>query len=98
MRRDLLWLIDTIPSATGVRFVDKGIWEDEAADMVFWTDTSLRGALLFVTAGNRWVYKLCEPPPGMKIDIFFLGTLRYSLCRRLCGCPPSSPSKAPHLD
>jgi hypothetical protein len=52
--------------------MDKGMWEDRDANIVIWTDASLHSALAFMMAGNGWVYKLSEPPPGVRIDIFFL--------------------------
>jgi hypothetical protein len=72
VKSDLTWLASTIPESIGVRFVDSGLWDDADADMVMWTDASLRHALSFVYAGNGFVYQLSEPPANCKIDIFFL--------------------------
>jgi hypothetical protein len=72
VRRDLGWLMETVPKAIGVRFTDEGRWEDREADFVVWTDASLRMALSFVFAGNGYVYQLKPPPPNVPVDIFFL--------------------------
>jgi hypothetical protein len=58
VREDLGWLIDIIPAAIGVRFIDTGLWNNSVADMVVWTDASLKFALSFVYAGNGFVYQL----------------------------------------
>ena len=55
---DLSWLASIIPCSTGIHFVDDGLWPDYEADMVFWTDASLKLALSFVYAGHGFVYKL----------------------------------------
>jgi hypothetical protein len=52
--------------------VDTGIWADKEADMVMWTDASLRHALSFAYAGNGFVYPLMEGPANIKVDICFL--------------------------
>jgi len=72
VRSNLTWLTSIIPRSIGVRFVDSGRWDDSEADMVMWSDASLRDALAFVYAGNGFVYQLGEPPMGQKVDIFFL--------------------------
>jgi hypothetical protein len=72
VRRDLGWLVETIPEAIGVRFTDEGRWRDDEADLIMWTDASLRMALSYVFAGNGFVYQLREPPVGSSVDIFFL--------------------------
>jgi len=69
---DLMWLRDVIPRSIGVRFVDSMHWCDEAAEMVVWTDASLRFGLGCYYASNALVYQLRPPPPEIKIDIFFL--------------------------
>jgi hypothetical protein len=94
VRRDLLWLSDTIPVSIGVRFMDEGMWEDKDADMVIWTDASLHGALSFVTPGNGWVYKLRKPPPGVKVNIFFLElcAILSAITHELHSTPPCEDS------
>jgi hypothetical protein len=72
---DLGWLVNIIPAALGVRFVDTGLWEDLNADMVVWTDASLKFALSFVYAGNGFIYQLNPSTAEPKIDIFFLELL-----------------------
>lgn len=72
VRDDLTWLQSIIPTAIGVSFVDEGHWSDEAADMVMWTDASLKISLSFVYAGNGFVYAINAPPSGVVVDIFFL--------------------------
>jgi hypothetical protein len=69
---DLTWLRDIIPRSIGVRFVDSTHWIDDDADMVIWTDASLHLGLGCYYASNALVYQLRPPPPGIKIDIFFL--------------------------
>jgi hypothetical protein len=49
---DLTWLTSVIPRSTGIRLIDAGIWSDDEADFVAWTDASLKLAAAFVYAGN----------------------------------------------
>ncbi|CAA7266998.1 unnamed protein product [Cyclocybe aegerita] len=72
VRKELTWLAGVIRHAIGVRFVDSLNWTDDKADIVLWTDASLRLALSFYYSGNGFVYQLRPPPPGTAIDIFFL--------------------------
>lgn len=74
---DLSWLVNVIPRSTGVRFVDAGIWSDDQADLVIWTDASLTRAIAFTYTGNGFVYPLKSPQTHSKdkIDIFFLELL-----------------------
>jgi hypothetical protein len=69
---DLTWLASEIPKSIGVHIVGTGKWEDQAADIVLWTDASLRLALSFVYAGKGFAYQLRPCPPHIKVDIFFL--------------------------
>ena len=69
---DLKWLASIIPGSIGVRLVDAGLWRVEDADMVMWTDASLRLGLSFVLAGNGFYYPLRERQANVTIDIFFL--------------------------
>ena len=70
--RSLEWLIDTIPRAIGVHFVDATHWDDREADFVLWTDASLRLGLAFIYAGHGFAYALSSNTSNEKIDIFFL--------------------------
>ena len=70
--RNLEWLIEVIPKAIGVRFVDATHWDDQEADFVLWTDASLRLGLAFVYAGSGFTYALSTGSAKEKIDIFFL--------------------------
>ena len=72
---DLTWLKNIIPSAIGIHFTDTGLWSDNKADMVMWTDASLRNALAFVYSNKGFLYPIKAPPAGMKVDIFFLELL-----------------------
>lgn len=72
VKADLSWLASIIPRSIGVRFVDAGVWPDNTADLVLWTDANLRDGLAFVYLDNGFVHKIRECPPGTKIDIFFL--------------------------
>jgi hypothetical protein len=69
---DLSWLKSVIPQAIGIQFTDEGLWSDVDADMVMWTDVSLCNALSFVYSNKGFLYPIRAPPPGVKIDIFFL--------------------------
>lgn len=70
--RDLNWLTSIIPQSIGIKFVDSGAWNDSDADLVMWTDASLRLALSFVYHTTGFVYQIQSPPTDTKIDIFFL--------------------------
>lgn len=70
--RDLEWLITVIPKAIGVHFVSSTHWDDWEADMVLWTDASLRLGLAFVYSGCGFAYALSPNESKEKIDIFFL--------------------------
>jgi hypothetical protein len=72
---DLMWLKNVIPSAIGICFTDMGIWSDDSADMVMWTDASLRNALSFVYSNKGFLYPIKPPPVNAKVDIFFLELL-----------------------
>jgi hypothetical protein len=51
---------------------DMVMWTYADADMVMWTDVSLYNALSFVYSNKGFLYPIRAPPPGVKIDIFFL--------------------------
>lgn len=70
--RNLEWLIEVIPKAIGVHFVDASRWNDSDADFVLWSDASLRLGLAFVYAGHGFVYAMSPSNTTDKIDIFFL--------------------------
>ena len=72
VKSNLTWLASIIPRSIGVRFVDSGRWGDSEADLIVWTDASLRLALAFVYGNNGFLYQLWECPSDTKIDIFFL--------------------------
>ena len=72
VHEELSWLVGVIPRAIGVRFVDSLYWRDHEADMVLWTDASLRLGLGFYYASCGFVYQLRPPPPRVTVDIFFL--------------------------
>ena len=93
VKSDLTWLASVIPRSIGVRFVDMGLWHDRDADMVVWTDASLRHALSFVYAGNGFVYQLAEAPPDRKVDIFFLELVAILSAVHHCGSLPSPPKR-----
>ncbi|KAF8236213.1 hypothetical protein L208DRAFT_1529929, partial [Tricholoma matsutake] len=71
---DLTWLTSVIPRSTSIHLIDAGVWSDDEADFVAWTDASLKLAAAFIYAGNAFVYPLKSPPINSKdkIDIFFL--------------------------
>ncbi|KAF8219853.1 hypothetical protein L208DRAFT_1186517, partial [Tricholoma matsutake] len=68
---DLSWLAAVIPHSTGIWFIDDGMWPNNEADMVFWTDVSLRLALSFAYVGHRFVYRIQHPEKQI-VDIVFL--------------------------
>ena len=70
--RNLEWLVEIIPKAIGVHFVDATHWDDYEADFILWTDASLRLGLAFVYAGRGFTYAISPPSSKEKIDIFFL--------------------------
>jgi hypothetical protein len=70
--RNFEWLINIIPNAIGVHFVDSTRWDDREADFVIWTDASLRLGLAFVYAGHGFTYAMSSSNSKEKIDIFFL--------------------------
>jgi hypothetical protein len=88
---DLTWLRSVIPSSIGIRFTDSGMWSDHEADMVMWTDASLRNALAFVYSNKGFLYPIQPPPAGSKVDIFFLELLAIASAVHHAGsltCPP----------
>ncbi|KAF5361122.1 hypothetical protein D9758_009074 [Tetrapyrgos nigripes] len=93
VRESLEWYLSILPSAIGVKFFDKGIWGDEEADMVFWTDSSLTIALSFVFAGNGFVYDIKPPPPSVKVDIFFLELVAILSAINFAVSRPSPPKR-----
>ena len=94
VKSNLIWLASKIPRAIGVWFVDIGLWHDGEADMIIWTDASLRHALAFMYAGNGFMYQLSEPPTNQKVDIFFLELVAILSAIRRCASF-SSPPKRP---
>jgi len=90
---DLTWFRDVIPCSIGVRFVDSMHWTDEDADMVVWTDASLHLGLGYCYASNGFVYQLHPPPPGLKIDIFFLELVAILSAIFHIGSLPSPPRR-----
>ena len=70
--RNLEWLIEVIPKAIGVHFVDATRWDDIEADFVLWTDASLHLGLAFVYANHGFVYAMSPSNTTDKVDIFFL--------------------------
>jgi len=56
--RSLEWLIEVIPKAIGVHFVDAMHWDDNEADFVLWTDASLRLRLAYTYGGCGFAYAI----------------------------------------
>jgi hypothetical protein len=71
----------------------KKMWADHNADMVIWTDASLRNALAFVYSNKGWVYPIKPPPEGIKVDIFFLELLAIALAVHHTGSFPHPPRR-----
>jgi hypothetical protein len=70
--RNLEWLINIIPKAIGVRFINATHWDDHDADLVLWTDASLCLGLSFVYANRGFTYAISSSTSKEKINIFFL--------------------------
>jgi hypothetical protein len=90
---DLTWLKDVIPAAIGICFTDVGMWPDHDADMVMWTDASLRNALAFVYSNKGFVYPIRPPPMGAKVDILFLELLAITSAVHHAGSLPRPPRR-----
>jgi hypothetical protein len=90
---DLMWLKDVIPAAIGIHFTDVGMWPDHDADMVMWTDASLRNALAFVYSNKGFVYPIRPLPTGAKVDIFFLELLAITSAVHHAGSLPLPPHR-----
>jgi hypothetical protein len=96
---DLSWLKSVIPQAIGIQFTDEGLWSDVDADMVMWTDASLHNALSFVYSNKGFLYPIRAPPPGVKIDIFFLELMAIALAVHHAGwLAGSTPPSDSHMD
>jgi hypothetical protein len=93
VRRNLEWLVDVIPKAIGVHFVDATRWDDFEADFVLWTDASLRLALAFYHAGRGFVYAINPVNSKEKIDIFFLELVAILSAVHHIGLFPHPPKK-----
>jgi hypothetical protein len=85
---DLTWLKDVIPVAIGICFTDASMWPDHDADMVMWTDASLRNTLAFVYSNKGFVYPIRPLPTGVKVDIFFLELLAITSAVHHAGSLP----------
>ena len=72
VKSNLVWLASIIPRPIGIRFIDSCQWIDLEADLVVWIYMNLHLALSFVYGNCGFVYQLCECPPDVIIDIFFL--------------------------
>ncbi|KAJ6630927.1 hypothetical protein B0H10DRAFT_2207316 [Mycena sp. CBHHK59/15] len=68
----LSWFQTTLSTAIGVKFINDDCWEDHDADIVAWTNTSLKRAIAFVYANKGFVYELQATDSSIKVDIFFL--------------------------
>jgi hypothetical protein len=63
---DLTWLSSAVHNCIGVRFVDASTWHDSEAEMIMWTDASLRTGLSFVYSNLGFAYQLKECPSTIK--------------------------------
>ena len=89
--RNLQWLVDIIPRAVGVHFVNATHWDDQEADFVLWSDASLHLGLAFVYAGHGFTYSISPSNTKEKIDIFFLELVAILSAvhhAALFSCPP----------
>lgn len=69
--RNFEWLVEVIPKAIGVHFINATHWDDREANLVLWTDASLQLGLGFVYADRGFVYTISSSAIE-KVDIFFL--------------------------
>lgn len=70
--RNLEWLVEVIPKAIGVHFINATHWDDREANLVLSSDASLRLGLGFVCGNRGFVYALSPSNAKEKVDIFFL--------------------------
>ena len=92
---DLSWLKSIIPHSIGIWFVDSGLWYSPDADLVMWTDTTLKTALPY-----SWIY-LSYPSSYQKCweDWHFLSrACHHSLCHTSHHLIPSSSSSLASLN
>jgi hypothetical protein len=87
------WFQHILSTAIGVRFIDNDCWEDHEADMVVWTDASLKLAIAFVYANKGFVYEIREADPKVKIDIFFLEMIGILSAVHHAASLPSPPKR-----
>lgn len=91
IHNDLQWLADTIPKATGVRFLDEGLWPDLDADATVWTDANLKDGLAFSFSNNGFVYQQRPRGPEIAVDIFFLKLVAILSAVHHFACLPQPP-------
>ncbi|KAJ6632133.1 hypothetical protein B0H10DRAFT_1770596, partial [Mycena sp. CBHHK59/15] len=60
------WFQTALSTAIRVKFINDDCWGNHNADMVVWTDTSLKMAIAFIYANKGFV------DSSIKVDIFFL--------------------------
>ena len=92
--RNLEWLVEVIPKAIGVHFVNATHWDDHEADFVLWSDASLRLGLAFVYAGHGFTYAISPANSKEKIDIFFLELVAILSAVHHIALFPHPPKKA----
>ena len=56
--RNLEWLVDVIPRAIGIHFVNASHWDDQEADLVLWSDASPCLGLTFVYGDRGFMYPI----------------------------------------
>ena len=56
--RNLEWLLEVIPKAVGVHFIDTMHWDNQEANLILWTDTSLCLGLTFIYADHGFTYAI----------------------------------------
>lgn len=70
---DLSWLKSIIPHSIGIWFVNSSLWCSPDADLVMWTNATLKTALSFVYTNHGFIYPIHHPTGSAeKINIFFL--------------------------
>jgi hypothetical protein len=70
--RNLKWLIEVIPKAIDINFINSAHWDNKQASFVLWTNVSLHLGLAFVYTGRGFTYALTPGSSIKKVNIFFL--------------------------
>ncbi|KAJ6607224.1 hypothetical protein B0H10DRAFT_1956480 [Mycena sp. CBHHK59/15] len=89
----LTWFQDALATAIGIAFINDDHWDDQDADMVAWTDASLKMGIAFVYANKGFFYGIQMADPTVKIDIFFLEMIGILSAVHHAACLPKPPKR-----